>query len=319
MGIQAFQDLSPEAGGMARGWVEVPGVEPAWQLPVVVVRGAHPGPTLAITAGVHACEYAPMEAVRRFVLEVDRSALHGTVIAILQVNTPGFYSRTVFLNPRDGKNINRVFPGLADGTAAERVAAFLMRELAAKADAFVDCHCGDMVEALIPFSLWTRTGDPECDSVSQRMATAYSDSMVFGGPLQANRGMAFAEVAALGIPAMLGEAGQQGVVAGEAVEAHLRGLRGVLGVLGMAPAPPLRPAPQVMGDEIWLSASNSGFFHPEVQIGDQVATGQKVGEVRDVFGVPLEEVVAPQSGVVFVMLTGLAVTAGEALLAIGVP
>jgi hypothetical protein len=259
-----------------------------------------------------------MEALRRFAMTVDRSQLHGTVIAVLMVNSPGFAARSVFVNPRDGKNINRVFPGSPDGSPSERVANFLMTELIAKADAYIDCHCGDMVEALLPFSLWARTGDVAVDAKSEAMATVYGESMVFAGPLEDNRGMAFAEGAARGIPSALGEAGQQGICDEASVQSHVKGLQGVLGALGMGESLSGRSAPLAMADEAWLSSSTTGIFHSEVALGDEVKAGQRVGLIRDVFGETLEEVVAPKSGTVFVLLTGLAVNAGEALMEIGV-
>jgi predicted deacylase len=316
--IESFLHIKPGPGEIAHGWVEVPGVDPTWQMPVAVARGREPGPTLALTAGVHACEYVAMEALRRFVMTVDRAQLAGTIIAILMVNTPGFPDRTVFLNPRDTKNINRVFPGSKAGGPAERVADFLMTELIAKCDAYIDCHGGDMVEALHPFTLWVQTGNRELDAKSEAMAAAYGETMIFSGPVATNRGMAFAEAAAIGVPAMLGEAGQQGICDEDSVDIHIRGMQSVLGVLSMAKEVSGRKAPQVMAEEVWLSSSTTGLFHPMVSLGDAVEAGQRLGAVMDVFGETLEEIVAPRSGNIFVLLTGLAVNAGEALMEIGV-
>jgi predicted deacylase len=316
--LQTFRDIRPETGAIANGWVDVPGLDPSWRLPVVVVRGRKPGPTLALSAGVHACEYAPMEALRQFVLSIDRSQLSGVVIAVLQVNVPGFFSRTVFVNPRDGKNINRVFPGSRSGTPAERVTDFLMTELVQKVDAYIDCHCGDMVEALIPFTLWARTGNADVDAQSQLMATAYGESMIFEGILESSRGMAWSEAEALGTPAILAEAGQQGICDDGSVQIHLNGMYSVLAALGMSEAKESRPNPRAMAAKLSIAANSSGVFRALISLGDQVVLGQKVAEIRDVFGGVLEDIIAPTSGVVFVLLTGLAVSAGEALMQIGV-
>ncbi len=317
MGV--LSKLAPESAGAAREWVEVPGINPPWRLPVIAVRGRREGPRLAVTAGVHASEYAPMEGLRRFMTALNPEELHGTITAVLMVNTPGFPVRSVFRNPRDGKNINRVFPGSATGSDSERLAHFLIRDLIADSDAYIDCHCGDMVEALIPFTSWARTGTPDVDTRSEAMAKAYGDSLLFASPLATSRGMAYTEAAALGIPAMLGEVGQQGRVDESAVEAHVLGLRHVLGVLGMCEPPSPRNPPRAMDEKVWLAASASGSFHPAVKLGDQVVGGQHLGDIRDVFGEKLEEVVSPADGLIFVILTGLAVAEGEALMAVGAP
>ncbi|MGC8474558.1 MAG: succinylglutamate desuccinylase/aspartoacylase family protein, partial [Candidatus Dormibacteria bacterium] len=145
MSLSRFSQLAPEAGSVARGWVKVPNVEPAWELPAVVVRGAQDGPTLAVTSGMHAAEYVPIEAVTRLTRWLDPADLRGTLAAVLVVNTPGFYERSIYVNPRDGRNLNRSFPGNPEGDPAERVANFLLEELIAPADAYVDAHCGDLI------------------------------------------------------------------------------------------------------------------------------------------------------------------------------
>src|SRR5581483_2635779 len=46
----------------------------------------------------------------------------GVVIVIPLLNRPGFYERSIYVNPEDNDNINRVFPGRPDGTWSERFA-----------------------------------------------------------------------------------------------------------------------------------------------------------------------------------------------------
>jgi predicted deacylase len=317
MSLEAFYGIHPGLGAMDQGWVDVPEIDPPWRLPVAVVRGATSGPTLAMIAGVHACEYAGMEALRRFVQSVDRTHLRGVIAAVLLVNTPGFHPRTVFVNPRDGQNINNAFPGSKIGSPSERVANFLLTELITKADAFIDCHGGDMVEAAIPFTLWTRTANTEVDAKSQQMATAYGESLIFEAILEDTRGMPRAEAAALGIPSMVAAIGQEGICDNSSVDMHLRGMQNVLKVLGMVDGPPVRTAPRTMAQILAIRATRSGSFHPTVSLGDPISAGQKVGEVSDVFGEVLEEPVSPKSGLVMCMLSGLAVNAGEVMVEVG--
>src|SRR5438309_10972164 len=112
-----FGGLAPEAGRRAVGWVGVPGVEPPWEMPAFVIRGRQPGPTLAVTAGIHAAEYPGIASATRLARDVDPAALRGTLIVVSPVNRPGFYERSMYTNPLDGKNINRTFPGDLAGSA----------------------------------------------------------------------------------------------------------------------------------------------------------------------------------------------------------
>ncbi|HVB13300.1 MAG TPA: succinylglutamate desuccinylase/aspartoacylase family protein [Candidatus Dormibacteraeota bacterium] len=134
--------LSPHVGELSRGMVGVPGLRPPWEVPVVVARGRQVGPTRVVTSGVQAAEYVPIEAVTQFSRQLDLELLRGTFIAVLIVNMPGFYERTIYVNHRDGKNINRVFPGSPTGSASERVADFLVREVIDGADAYIDASWG---------------------------------------------------------------------------------------------------------------------------------------------------------------------------------
>jgi uncharacterized protein len=109
---------------------------------------------LTVLAGVHGCEYASMAAVRRWVRDVARDRLRGRVRAVPVLSITAFAARTPFVVPEDGKNLNRCFPGRADGTLADRLAYDTFRLLIEGSDAVIDAHCGDLVEALYPCTFY---------------------------------------------------------------------------------------------------------------------------------------------------------------------
>ncbi|HVA20497.1 MAG TPA: succinylglutamate desuccinylase/aspartoacylase family protein [Candidatus Micrarchaeia archaeon] len=313
-------DLEAEPGERRRGWLTVPGTDPAWTVPAVAVRGRLPGPTLAVTSGMHAAEYVPIEAVTQLTRWVDPASLRGTLLAVLLVNTPGFYERSIYVNPRDGRNLNRSFPGDPEGSPAERVAAFLLAELIDGADAYVDAHCGDLIEALAPFTLWTRAGDPQVAERSAAMSRAYGFERALGVDPDSVPGAAYASAALRGVPAIIAEVGQQGICDGPSVARHLRGLQNVMAHLGMVdPLGPPPPDPVAMDRMDWMRTDISATYHPVVAVGDRVREGQPVGELRDIFGDTVRELRAPAAGDVVFLVTSLAVKAGDPLLGIGVP
>ena len=63
----------------------------------------------------------------------------------------------------------------------------------------------------------------------------------------------------------------------------------------------------------------SGPWYPAKSLADLVALGDRLGEIRDVFGTSLAAVEAEVAGIVLYFLTTLAVNAGEALIGIGTP
>ena len=313
-----FAGLKPKRGERAQGIVPVPGVDPAWELPAFVIRGAKDGPTLAVTAGVHAAEYAGIAAAINAGRSLDPQALRGTVILVPLVNTPGFYARAMYTNPRDGKNINRVFPGRADGSASERVTHFLTEQLFTGADAYLDLHGGDMIESLIPFSLYQLTGSDEVDARSAELAEALDLDYILAVPSGALQGGSYAAAAALGIPALIAEAGQQGIYDSAAEARHSRGVGNVMIRLGMLEGTEQRYGiPKRLARFAWLYAKTQGLFYPSVAVGDLVQSGQTVGEVRDLFGELLQTLRAEVSGPVLFLVTALAVNKGNPLMGIG--
>lgn len=73
-------------------------------------------PVVGITAVVHGNELNGVPCIHRVVTDIDVHILKGTVVAVPCVNTPGYlkYSREF----SDGKDLNRLFPGVADGEIA---------------------------------------------------------------------------------------------------------------------------------------------------------------------------------------------------------
>ncbi|MGB6718012.1 MAG: succinylglutamate desuccinylase/aspartoacylase family protein, partial [Candidatus Acidiferrales bacterium] len=85
-------------GETATGYIDVPaGVDAALEIPVAVVRGAKPGPVLAIVAGSHGTEYASIIAVERLIQHLDAKELSGTVILVPLVNVNSFEEKVPHL------------------------------------------------------------------------------------------------------------------------------------------------------------------------------------------------------------------------------
>jgi predicted deacylase len=312
----AVGSISAEPGTRATGLIPVDvGGGHIVELPVLLINGAAPGPRVAVTAGIHGAEYVSIAALREVVLDLDPAIVHGSIVAVLTANPAAFAARSIYVNPLDDRNLNRMFPGDAVGTASERIARWITDNVITGSDAFVDMHCGDMNEALVSFSGIEEIGDAEVDARSRQLAEAYGLRYLLIGP---SPGMTTGAAAALGMPAILGEVGGQGRWPADDVALHAAGFRRLLQAAGLiddAPATP-RFATEVLRSEAWMRATSTGYWHPFVGVGDQVAKGAIVGEVRDAFGTVLEVPVATIDGVVIFLVTSLAMNAGDPLLAL---
>ena len=203
------------------------------EVPLVEMTGSGDGPVLTVIAGVHGCEYASMAGVRRWLRALEQQELRGLVRAVPVLNLTAFATRTPFVVPEDGKNLNRCFPGNPDGTFGERLAYAAFSQLISGSDAYIDAHCGDMVEALQPFALY-EAGPAEARA--RDLATAYGLPYVIRqdkGPGRAVSGTSSGAAAEAGIAAITAEAGGCGLVEEHAVAMHVAGLNAVLSFLGM--------------------------------------------------------------------------------------
>ena len=286
-------------------------------VPVVELTGSHDGPLLTVIAGVHGCEYVPMAAVREWTTGLEQREISGRIRAVPVLNVTAFRARSPFVVPEDGKNLNRCFPGNPDGTLAERLAYAAFTELITGSDAYIDAHCGDMVEALEPFALY-EAGTAE--AAARDLALAYGLGYVIRqerGPDRAVSGTSSGAAAEAGIPAITAEAGGCGLVERWAVDAHLRGLDAVLAQFGMATpgagAGSVRE-PALLSRFLWLRCAAGGWWEPSVQAGEVVTESQVLGTVSSLDSSVLQETItAPADGVI-IFLTSSPAVADEGLL-----
>jgi len=321
--------ITARAGERASGFITVPaGVDSATRVPITILRGAGAGPTLALVAGTHGAEVAPIVALQRLRAEVDPARLRGTLILVHVANMPSFLHRTVYRGPWDQKNLNRVYPGRRDGTVSERIAHAITTEVIDRADYLVDMHAGDANESLRPYTYWSRLGlDPRVDSAARELALAWgNDHIVIDTERPHSRDSSVytqntAQVR--GKPAITTETGYLGVAAEEPVQRNVRGAVRLLRHLGMLPAlGALRPEERVT-HAVWLDRSQvltspaTGIWYPLVERGHTVQKGTVLGYVTDFFGTRVGDVVSPFAGAVLYVIGTPATSQGEPLAMVG--
>lgn len=311
--------LVARPGEKVSGFLPVPaGVDAGTEIPVTLIQGAKPGPVLALIAGTHGYEYAPIIALQKMRAQIDPAQLSGTVILVHIANLPSFLSRTIYYSPIDGKNLNRVYPGKLDGTVSERIAYVITTEVIARADYVADLHCGDGNEALRPYAYWTKSGNPQLDEASRQMALAFGlDHIVITTDRPADpQASVYTDNTALtrGKPAITTETGQIGQTGPEWVGLVERGVWNLLRFYKMVPGEPQRAEAVIWLDKFEvLRAPERGIFYAAVQPGFTVAEGTLLGTLTDFFGNKLAEVRAPYAGMVNYVVATPPVSQGEPL------
>ena len=307
--------LSAKAGERVYGTHELNIDGHATQLPVFLINGAHDGPVLAITGGIHGAEYASIEAALRLAHSLDPAKLHGRVMVLPVVSMQAYKSRSIYIVPMDGKNLNRQFPGDAEGTASEQLAYWLTFNVFKQANYYVDLHCGDLNEALVPFTVFQKAGDKTTNEKSLELARAFGIKYLVGSDI---KGSTISAAAALGIPGILAESGGQGIWEPHHIQILSDGLDRMMHHLGMVEGTTTKTSGAVvMNQFVWMWSEYDGCYYPEVHVGDMVTVGQPVGRVADFEGKTLQRIQAPVSGAVLFVITTLAINQGDPLLAVG--
>jgi hypothetical protein len=307
--------LSAAPGEKRYGVNEFPVQGQPYRLPMWLVNGRADGPTLVVTAGVHAAEYASIAAALDLGRTVDATRLRGRAIIVPVMNVAAFGVRAIYVCPLDGKNLNRVFPGDAAGTASEQIAAWVFEHVIRQGDYYVDLHGGDLNEALVPFTIFFRSGQAKVDQASLEMAEAFGIRYLVSSE---TKGAAFSAAAGAGIPSILAEAGGQGIWTPDDVWAHTSGLDRLMRHLGLLAGEEPTPVTHVILERfLWLRSDHDGFWYPGVQVGESVRQGQTIGAVKDHEGRVLQSAVSPADGRVLFLVTSLAINAADPLLAVG--
>jgi len=311
-------------GQTTTGAIDVPaGSDAALTIPIAVAHGAKAGPVLALLAGAHGTEYASIIALEKLISEIDATQLSGTVIILPLVNVPSFQKVVPHLNPTDGKNMNRMYPGRMDGTQTDRASYLITTQVVEQADHVIDFHGGDIDESLRPYSYWNKTGRADQDAVSRGMVLAFGlDHIIISAdrPKDPQDSRYFENTASTrGKPSITVEAGHAGTVETDDVAALVNGTLSVMRHLKMLPG-----APKPAENPVWVdhladvAAEQGGIFYPLVRRGAYINAGMKIGYVTDYVGKTLFEARAKESGVLLYVRAVPSINKGDTIASVGV-
>ncbi len=315
--------LAVRPGEIVSGMIEVPAAaDPGTQIPVTIVRGERPGPILALVAGNHGYEYAPILALQRLRAHLNPKGLRGTLILVHVANMPSFFGRTIYYSPVDRKNLNRVYPGRRDGTLSERIAYVITTEVIERCDVLVDLHCGDGNESLRPYVYMPVTGDPRLDAAVREMALVFGIEYIVVDRDRPRDPAAsvYCSTTAItrGKPAITVESGYLGTTDPESVERILRGVLSLMRHLQMLDGAPERVAHPVFLDPTRVVTSPAtGILYPKVERGQFVRAGTLLATITDFFGRTIAEVRAPLEGIVLYIVATPPISQGEPVAFLG--
>ncbi len=279
-------------------------------IPVHVWRGTRPGPTVFVTGAVHGDEINGTGIVRALILERPFTLERGSLVLVPVVNILGFERHARYLPDR--RDLNRSFPGSANGSLASRFAHGVFAEIVKRCDFGVDLHSAAVRRANFP-NVRGDLRDPTC----RRLATAFGAELVING--RGPKGSLRRAACAAGCPTIMLEAGEVWKVEPCIVEYGVRGVTNVLVELGMVHGTLERPSQQlVIQRSTWVRAQLGGFLEYHVTLGSVVSAGQAIATNRSLLGAERNTLESPVDGVVMSITTIPAVAPGDPVCQIAV-
>ena len=276
-------------------------------MPVFVARGASPGPTLCLTAGIHGDELNGVEVARRAFARVDPQQLRGTLIVLPTINAEGIRTGNRYLSDR--RDLNRSFPGSAGGSVASIIAHAIFTGVLNHCDALLDLHTGSNSRANVP-QIRADLSNPAI----RELAIHFALGIVVddAGPDHSLR----REVAKAGIPAIIYEAGEPLRFEEDEIDRGMRGVANIMAYLDMTDQPePHTPRDRIYRYSKWVrvASGHGGFFFPTAKLGETVQIGDSLGTVVDPLTDEPWEVTSSVAGVIIGMAVPQPVLSGYGL------
>lgn len=275
-------------------------------MPVHVVRAKKPGATMFVAAAVHGDEINGIEIIRRLIQLKSFELTGGTLILVPMVNVYGVLDQTRYMPDR--RDLNRSFPGSANGSMTSMLAHTFMQEVVSHCDYGIDLHTGAIHRSNLP-QIRANLNDLE----TLKLAEQFGVPVLINAKVRA--GTLRQSASESGTKILLYEAGEALRFDELSIRAGVRGIQHVLAHLGMVTSkiPKPKSKPHVANKSSWLRASASGIVTSNKKLGDAVVEGDLLANIGSPFGEVFDTVVASRSGIIVGKQNIPMVQAGDAM------
>ena len=294
-----LEKLKPES--LQYYWLRIidNGMSQPVTIPVIVARGASPGPVLGMTAALHGNELNGISVIHQVMAELDLKSLHGTIIAI-----PGLNAISIPLHQRryfDKEDLNRNFPGKETGNRSLQYVWQIGQKILSKVDYLVDMHTASFGREN---TFYVRSD--LSDTTMAKMALLQNADIVLnnkGVPsaneqISATRTMR-AEAVLKGIPTITIEYGNPQVFQPELISRGKTGIQNIMSWLGMNQNPIVATQPSVICKKsYWLYIDQGGYLEVIADLNQKVKKNERIAILRNPFGDLVREYFCPEDGIV---------------------
>lgn len=262
------------------------------EIPVEVIRGEEPGPTMFVSAALHGDEINGVEIIAKLLQNKSLKKIKGTLIAVPILNIFGFNSRSRYLPDR--RDLNRSFPGTEKGSLAAQIANVFMEEIASKCTHGIDLHSAASHRENLPQIRATFSDHPDLKDLAR----------AFGAPVvidsKAQEGTLRAAVKAYKLAYMVYEGGRALRFHPRVTKTGLAGILNVMREIGMLGTKTKSKKTKciIANSSSWLRAPESGMIQTKKSIGKMVKKGEVIATLIDPFGDVHQKIIADKPGII---------------------
>jgi predicted deacylase len=272
---QGFLRLPYSSHRSAYGWLPIP---------IIVLKNGD-GPNVLLMAGNHGDEYEGQVTLMKLCRELNVADVRGRIIILPAANAPAARAgmRT---SPIDGGNLNRSFPGDADGSPTQMIAHYIEATLLPRVEYVLDLHSGGSSLMYIPSTLMMRYGQDDKTDKAIELLRVFNAPIGYIGKFPGEDRTLSAAAQRAGVIHVGTELGGSGTVTPQALAIAERGVRRVLKHLGSTPAMVVTQEPQpsrlmeLGGSDYYVYSPDEGLWEPLVELGDEVQSGQAAALVH---------------------------------------
>jgi hypothetical protein len=262
-------------------------------MPIHVLRGNKPGPTLCVIAAIHGDEINGVEIIKLLLKNFPMHCLSGTLIAVPIINIYGFLYQTRYL--MDRRDLNRCFPGSETGSLAARLAHLVMKDIISHATHIIDLHTGSLHRTNYP---QIRANLSEAGVL--HLAEAFDADIILHSPGPVGSLRLAAEERK--IPIIVYEAGEALRFDDPAITVGHNGILNVMEELGMLPKDPQKKistkTSAIAQASYWVRSPHSGILRMYKTLGDTTKDNEIVGILSNPVGEDVYDIVVPHGGII---------------------
>ncbi|WP_420965399.1 succinylglutamate desuccinylase/aspartoacylase family protein [Bradyrhizobium sp. B120] len=287
---QLSSEIDVNSDGKAHGYLRVPFSSNdagfGWiPVPVAVVKNGE-GPSVLLMAGNHGDEYEGQVLLMKLLRSITPDDIQGRLIILPGVNAPAVAAGTR-VSPIDNGNLNRLFPGDANGTPTEMIAHYIDSVLLPQVRYCFDFHSGGYSCEYIPTAHLVEPDEPELrnEAIGFLKAFAMPNSILIAG-LKGGDQRLLGSCRRLGVGHMSTELGGAGAFSVDTFRAAERGLPRLLRHVGLLKgngeeeAAPTSTFYRRQAATGVVYATATGIFEARCKLGEDVTAGDVAGVVH---------------------------------------